>query len=246
VNLAARTEQQAGSLAEAAASMEEMMAAVRQNADNAAHAHQLAQSASDVAASGGELVGKVVVTMGAIREGSRKIVDIIGLIEGIAFQTNILALNAAVEAARAGEEGRGFAVVASEVRNLAQRSSAAAKDIKELIAASASQIESGAQLTEDAGRTMQQILLASNEVVQRVQEITVASAQQSSGIEQLNEVISRMDQMTQENSALVEQAVAATDSMRMQTESLVGAVSMFKLRKQKAGHEPERVLRIAA
>jgi methyl-accepting chemotaxis protein len=192
--------------------------------------HQLAQFASDVAERGGELVAQVEAKMSAISDDSKKIVDFIGLIEAIAFQTNILALNAAVEAARAGEEGRGFAVVATEVRNLAQRSSAAAHDIRVLIAGSAGQIREGAHLTGAAARTMQEILAATNEVVARVHEITVASEQQSEGIEQLNEVISKLDEMTLENSALVEQAVAATDSMRIQTESLVHAVSMFKLR----------------
>jgi len=228
-DLSSRTEEQASSLEETASSMEELTSTVKQNADNARQANQLAQSASGIAIKGGDVVGQVVGTMASINESSRKIVDIIAVIDGIAFQTNILALNAAVEAARAGEQGRGFAVVASEVRNLAQRSAAAAKDIKQLISDSVEKVESGSQLVDQAGATMNEIVASITRVTDIMSEITSASVEQSSGIEQVNTAIVQMDQVTQQNAALVEQAAAAAESMQDQAARLSEVVSVFKL-----------------
>ncbi|VTU22308.1 Aspartate chemoreceptor protein [Variovorax sp. PBL-H6] len=228
-DLSARTEEQASSLEETAASMEELTSTVKQNADNARQANQLALSASEVAVKGGSVVSQVVGTMGSINASSRKIVDIIGVIDGIAFQTNILALNAAVEAARAGEQGRGFAVVASEVRNLAQRSAAAAKEIKALIDDSVDKVEEGSRQVAEAGRTMEEIVDSVKRVTDIMGEITSASQEQTQGIEQVNQAISQMDQVTQQNAALVEEASAAAQSMQEQASSLVEAVSVFKL-----------------
>jgi methyl-accepting chemotaxis protein len=202
---------------------------VKQNADNARQANQLAVSASEVAVRGGSVVGQVVDTMGSINASSKKIVDIIGVIDGIAFQTNILALNAAVEAARAGEQGRGFAVVASEVRSLAQRSAAAAKEIKTLIGDSVEKVAEGSKQVEEAGRTMDEIVGSVKRVTDIMGEITAASQEQTSGIEQINQAITQMDQVTQQNAALVEEASAAAQSLQEQAGSLVQAVSIFKL-----------------
>ncbi|WP_215408916.1 methyl-accepting chemotaxis protein [Janthinobacterium sp. JC611] len=228
-DLSARTEQQAGSLEETASTMEEMTSTVRQNADNARQANQLAISASQVATQAGGVVGQVVDTMGAINASSKKIGDIIAVIDGIAFQTNILALNAAVEAARAGEQGRGFAVVASEVRNLAQRSAAAAKEIKQLIDSSAEQVGAGEKLVALAGETMEKVVSSVQHVTDIVAEISSASAEQSAGIEQINQAIVEMDNMTQQNSALVEQASAAAQAMNEQAAGLAQIVSVFKV-----------------
>ncbi|HTD07083.1 methyl-accepting chemotaxis protein, partial [Undibacterium sp.] len=208
-DLSSRTESQASSLEETASSMEELTSTVKQNADNARQANQLVVSASSVAVKGGAVVSQVVNTMGSIKDSSRKIVDIIGVIDGIAFQTNILALNAAVEAARAGEQGRGFAVVASEVRNLAQRSAGAAKEIKTLIGDSVDKVDQGSKLVDEAGKTMDEIVTSVQHVADIMSEITAASQEQSSGIEQVNLAITQMDEMTQQNAALVEQAAAA-------------------------------------
>ncbi|MCC7696466.1 methyl-accepting chemotaxis protein [Janthinobacterium sp. EB271-G4-7A] len=228
-DLSARTEQQAGSLEETASTMEEMTSTVRQNADNARQANQLAISASQVASQAGGVVSQVVDTMGAINASSKKIGDIIAVIDGIAFQTNILALNAAVEAARAGEQGRGFAVVASEVRNLAQRSAAAAKEIKQLIDSSAEQVGAGEKLVALAGETMEKVVSSVQHVTDIVAEISSASAEQSAGIEQINQAIVEMDNMTQQNSALVEQASAAAQAMNEQAAGLAQIVSVFKV-----------------
>jgi methyl-accepting chemotaxis protein len=228
-DLSSRTEEQASSLEETAASMEELTSTVKQNADNARQANQLAVSASEVAVKGGSVVSQVVNTMGSINASSKKIVDIIGVIDGIAFQTNILALNAAVEAARAGEQGRGFAVVASEVRSLAQRSAAAAKEIKTLIGDSVEKVEEGSKQVAEAGRTMDEIVGSVRRVTDIMGEITAASQEQTSGIEQINQAISQMDQVTQQNAALVEEASAAAQSLQEQAGSLVQAVSIFKL-----------------
>ena len=228
-DLSSRTEEQASSLEQTAASMEELTSTVKQNADNARQANQLALSASEVAVKGGNVVGQVVDTMASINASSKKIVDIIGVIDGIAFQTNILALNAAVEAARAGEQGRGFAVVASEVRNLAQRSGAAAKEIKGLIDDSVGKVDIGSALVGEAGKTMAEIVGSVKRVTDIIGEITAASQEQSTGIEQVNQAIAQMDQVTQQNAALVEEAAAAAQSMQEQAASLVGAVSVFKL-----------------
>jgi methyl-accepting chemotaxis protein len=229
LDLSARTEQQAGALEETAASMEELTTTVRQNADNARQANQLAITASEVATHGGAVVSEVVTTMGAINASANRIVDIIGVIDGIAFQTNILALNAAVEAARAGEQGRGFAVVASEVRNLAQRSAAAAKEIKELITASTVNVDAGTKLVDQAGATMVQVVDSIRRVTDIMAEITSASQEQTGGIEQVNSAITQMDQVTQQNAALVEEAAAAASSMQDQAAKLAEVVSVFKL-----------------
>jgi methyl-accepting chemotaxis protein len=228
-DLSARTEQQASALEETAASMEELTTTVRQNADNARQANQLAITASNIAVEGGSVVGQVITTMGSINESSRKIVDIIAVIDGIAFQTNILALNAAVEAARAGEQGRGFAVVASEVRNLAQRSAAAAKEIKVLIGDSVDKVDVGAKLVDQAGATMEQVVSSIRRVTDIMAEITHASQEQTGGIEQVNQAIGQMDQVTQQNAALVEEAAAAAASMQDQAATLAQVVSVFKL-----------------
>ncbi len=228
-DLSSRTETQASSLEETASSMEELTSTVRQNAENARQANQLVVSASDFAVKGGQVVGQVVDTMGSIKESSKKIVDIIGVIDGIAFQTNILALNAAVEAARAGEQGRGFAVVAAEVRNLAQRSAGAAKEIKGLIGDSVDKVDVGSKLVDEAGKTMSEIVTSVKHVADIMNEITAASQEQSSGIEEVNRAIGQMDEMTQQNAALVEQAAAAAASMQEQAVQLAQAVSVFKL-----------------
>ena len=228
LDLSSRTEQQASSLEETASSMEELTSTVKQNADNARQANTLARSASEVASKGGAIVAQVVDTMGTINESSRRIVDIIAVIDGIAFQTNILALNAAVEAARAGEQGRGFAVVASEVRNLAQRSAGAAKEIKELIAASVANVETGSRLVGEAGQTMGDIVESIVRVTDIMGEITSASQEQTMGIEQINMAITQMDEVTQQNAALVEQAAAASQSMQEQAAGLAQVVGFFK------------------
>jgi len=228
-DLSSRTEQQASALEETAASMEELTTTVRQNADNARQANQLAITASNIAVEGGSVVSQVITTMGSINESSRKIVDIIAVIDGIAFQTNILALNAAVEAARAGEQGRGFAVVASEVRNLAQRSAAAAKEIKVLIGDSVDKVDVGAKLVDQAGATMEQVVSSIRRVTDIMAEITHASQEQTGGIEQVNQAIGQMDQVTQQNAALVEEAAAAAASMQDQAATLAQVVSVFKL-----------------
>ena len=229
LDLSARTEQQAGSLEETASSMEELTGTVRQNADNARQADVLARNASLLASRGGEVVARVVATMASINASSKKIADIIGVIDGIAFQTNILALNAAVEAARAGEQGRGFAVVASEVRNLAQRSAAAAREIRNLIGASVEQVDSGGRLVDEAGATMQEIVQGIARVTDIMSEIAAASAEQTRGIEQVNAAITQMDGVTQQNAALVEEAAAAAASLQDQAESLAALVSVFHL-----------------
>lgn len=229
LDLSQRTEEQASSLEETASSMEELTSTVRQNADNARQANQLAAGASEVAVKGGAVVGQVVQTMSSINESSKKIVDIISVIDGIAFQTNILALNAAVEAARAGEQGRGFAVVATEVRTLAQRSAAAAKEIKELISDSVSKVEDGTRLVDEAGATMDEIVSAVKRVTDIMSEISAASQEQSSGIEQVNQAVTQMDEVTQQNAALVEEAAAAAESMQDQAQALTQAVTIFKL-----------------
>ena len=228
-DLSSRTESQASSLEETASSMEELTSTVKQNADNARQANQLVVSASGVAVKGGAVVGQVVSTMGSIKESSRKIVDIISVIDGIAFQTNILALNAAVEAARAGEQGRGFAVVASEVRNLAQRSASAAKEIKDLIGDSVAKVDQGSKLVDEAGKTMDEIVTSVQHVADIMSEITAASQEQSAGIEQVNLAITQMDEMTQQNAALVEQAAAAAESMEEESAELAKSVDVFKL-----------------
>jgi len=228
-DLSQRTEEQASSLEETASSMEELTSTVKQNADNARQANQLAAGASEVAMKGGAVVGQVVQTMSSINESSKKIVDIISVIDGIAFQTNILALNAAVEAARAGEQGRGFAVVATEVRTLAQRSAAAAKEIKELISDSVSKVEDGTRLVDEAGATMDEIVGAVKRVTDIMSEISAASQEQSSGIEQVNQAVTQMDEVTQQNAALVEEAAAAAESMQEQAQALTQAVGTFKL-----------------
>jgi len=240
-DLSSRTEQQAASLEETAASMEELNATVRQNADNARQANQLAAAASTVAIQGGEVVGEVVGTMKGINDSSKKIADIIGVIDGIAFQTNILALNAAVEAARAGEQGRGFAVVASEVRSLAQRSAEAAKDIKTLISASVERVEHGTALVDRAGTTMQEVVTSIRRVTDIMGEISAASTEQSSGVAQVGEAVTQMDRATQQNAALVEESAAAAESLKTQADRLVEAVAVFKI-----GHDAARHLAPAA
>ncbi|WP_040786742.1 methyl-accepting chemotaxis protein [Massilia niastensis] len=228
-DLSSRTEQQAASLEETAASMEELTGTVRQNADNARQANQLAITASSVAAQAGTAVEQVIATMGSINESSRKIVDIIGVIDGIAFQTNILALNAAVEAARAGEQGRGFAVVASEVRTLAQRSAAAAKEIKQLIGDSVEKVDAGARLVDHTGVTMQEVVTSIQRVTDIMAEITSASQEQIQGIDQVNQAMVQMDGATQQNAALVEEATAATAALQDQAARLAQVVDVFKL-----------------
>ncbi|MFC6521536.1 methyl-accepting chemotaxis protein [Undibacterium arcticum] len=228
-DLSSRTESQASSLEQTASAMEELTTTVKQNAENARQANQLVISATDFAVKGGTVVSNVVDTMGSIKDSSRKIVDIIGVIDGIAFQTNILALNAAVEAARAGEQGRGFAVVATEVRNLAQRSAAAAKEIKGLIGDSVEKVDAGSKLVDEAGQTMDQIVTSVKRVADIMSEITAASHEQSEGIEEISRAIGHMDEMTQQNSALVEQAAAAAESMQDQAVKLTQVVGFFKL-----------------
>jgi methyl-accepting chemotaxis protein-1 (serine sensor receptor) len=235
-DLSQRTEEQASSLEETASSMEELTSTVKQNADNAQQANQLAISASGVAVKGGEVISKVVDTMKSITDSSRKISDIIGVIDGIAFQTNILALNAAVEAARAGEQGRGFAVVAAEVRSLAQRSAAAAKEIKTLIEDSVNKVQDGSKLVAEAGNTTQEIVTSIKRVTDIMAEISAASLEQSSGIEQVNTAITQMDDVTQQNAALVEQAAAAAESLEEQAQQMVEVVTRFKL-EANSGHQ---------
>jgi methyl-accepting chemotaxis protein len=242
-DLSSRTEEQASSLQQTASSMEELTAAVRQNADNAREATSLATDAADVAKKGSTVVAKVVSTMGEISDGSSKIGEITGMIEGIAFQTNILALNAAVEAARAGDQGRGFAVVAGEVRNLAQRSASAAKEIKELIAASVGKVRDGAQLASEAGETMAEVTQAVARVSNIMGEIAAASVEQSRGIEQVNQAVAQMDQVTQQNAALVEEAAAASASLHEQGRRLSDLVAFFKLRTKT--HAPGQALSLA-
>ncbi len=229
LDLSARTEQQAGSLEETASSMEQLNSTVKQNAESALQANKLAVAASDVAVQGGSVVAQVVATMASINASSQKVVDIISVIDGIAFQTNILALNAAVEAARAGEQGRGFAVVASEVRSLAQRSASAAKEIKVLIGDSVDKVETGSKLVEQAGATMHDIVVSIQRVTDVMLEITSANTEQSSGIEQVNQAIIQIDDMTQQNAALVEQAAAAAQALQDQAGNLTELVSVFKL-----------------
>ncbi|HET8883173.1 MAG TPA: methyl-accepting chemotaxis protein, partial [Solimonas sp.] len=228
-DLSARTEQQAAALEETASSMEELTSTVKQNAENARQANQLAVGASDVARKGGQVVSEVVTTMSAINESSKKIVDIISVIDGIAFQTNILALNAAVEAARAGEQGRGFAVVAAEVRSLAQRSAAAAKEIKGLIGDSVEKVGNGSKLVEQAGKTMEEIVTSVKRVTDIMAEISAASQEQSAGIEQVNKAITSMDEVTQQNAALVEEASAAARSLEEQAGGLSQSVAQFRV-----------------
>ncbi len=245
-DLSSRTEEQASSLEETAASIEELTSTVKQNADNARQANQLATSASEVAMRGGSVVFQVVETMGSINASSKKIVDIISVIDGIAFQTNILALNAAVEAARAGDQGRGFAVVASEVRNLAQRSAAAAKEIKTLIGNSVEKVEEGSRQVADAGRTMDEIVGSVKRVTDIMGEISAASQEQTSGIEQINQAITQMDQVTQQNAALVEQASAAAQSLQEQAGSLAQIVGRFRLEGGQGAPAADKGLRAIA
>ncbi|MES2878863.1 MAG: methyl-accepting chemotaxis protein [Pseudomonadota bacterium] len=229
LDLSSRTEEQASALEQTAASMEELATTVKQNFESGRHANQLAESASQVALKGGTVVAQVVHTMEAINVSSKKIADIIGVIDGIAFQTNILALNAAVEAARAGEQGRGFAVVASEVRSLAGRSATAAKEIKDLIGASVNNVNEGCKLVEQAGSTMDEIVVSVRRVTDIMGEITASSQDQSSGIDQINQAMAQMDQVTQQNAALVEEAAAAAQSLEHQAKSMVQVVNVFKL-----------------
>ena len=238
-DLSQRTEEQAASLEETASSMEELTATVRQNAENAKQASTLAGTTSEIARRGGEVVGRVVETMHGITESSSKVAEIISVIEGIAFQTNILALNAAVEAARAGEQGRGFAVVATEVRTLAQRSATAAKQIKDLIGESGSRVDAGSKLVAQAGSTINEIVQSVTRVTDIMGEISSASDEQSTGIEQVNQAVSQMDEVTQQNAALVEQAAAAAQSMAEQAQALREAVGVFNV----GGTEPESVIR---
>jgi len=249
-DLSRRTESQASSIEETAASMEELNSTVKQNAHNATEANMLADSASTVAIRGGEVVVQVVETMRSINDSSKKIADIIGVIDGIAFQTNILALNAAVEAARAGEQGRGFAVVASEVRNLASRSADAAKEIKALINASVDRVEVGSALVDRAGATMSEVVDAIRRVANIVGEIGAASSEQSVGVAQVSEAVTQLDQATQQNAALVEESAAAAESMNSQADQLVQAISVFQIKAARADASPARastpVLRISA
>ncbi|MFA9215912.1 MAG: methyl-accepting chemotaxis protein [Sphingomonadaceae bacterium] len=241
LDLSARTEQQASSLQQTASSMEQLTVTVKQNGDNSRQAHTLALSASEVARKGGTVVSEVVGTMGEINASAHKIVDIIGVIDGIAFQTNILALNAAVEAARAGEQGRGFAVVATEVRNLAQRSAAAAREIKTLISDSVDKVEAGTRLVDLAGSTMNEIVVNVRHVTEIIGEITRASGEQTLGIEQINAAIAQMDRVTQQNAALVEEAAAAAASLQDQSGALSRVVSIFQLTGQQGGINRDRV-----
>ena len=238
MDLSQRTEEQASALEETAASMEQLNATVKQNADNAKQANQLALNASTVAIRGGDEVAQVVDTMKGINHSSKKIADIISVIDGIAFQTNILALNAAVEAARAGEQGRGFAVVASEVRNLAGRSAEAAKEIKSLITASVERVEQGSALVDRAGATMTEVVGSIKRVTDIMGEISAASTEQSQGVAQVGEAITQMDQVTQQNAALVEESAAAAESLRTQADALVQAVSVFKINTHQAAYAP--------
>ncbi len=238
-DLSKRTEQQAASLEETASSMEQLTATVKQNADNARRASELARQAASVASTGGQAVSNVVGTMDAIQESARKIVDITSLIDSIAFQTNILALNAAVEAARAGEQGRGFAVVASEVRSLAQRSATAAKEIKGLIGSSVERVEAGSRLVEDVAATMSQIVTRVEDVSALIAQIAAASQEQSSGIHQVNQTVSHMDKVVQQNAALVEQAAGAAETLNEQAETLAGIVSRFKLERGADVRKPQ-------
>ena len=240
LDLSSRTEEQAASLEETASSMEQLTSTVKQNAENARQANQLVSSTADVAVKGGQVVGQVVDTMASIKNSSYKIADIIGVIDGIAFQTNILALNAAVEAARAGEQGRGFAVVASEVRNLAQRSAGAAKEIKALIEDSVGKVDAGSKLVDEAGKTMGEVVASVKHVTDIMSEIAAASSEQSAGIEQVNQAIAQMDEVTQQNAALVEEASAAAESLQDQASQLAQAVSVFKLDGAGYGVQPER------
>jgi methyl-accepting chemotaxis protein len=244
-DLSARTETQAGTLEETASAMEELSATVKQNAHNAQEANQLAQDSNKIAARGGEIVRHVVDTMGGIQDSSRQIADIIGVIDSIAFQTNILALNAAVEAARAGEQGRGFAVVASEVRSLAGRSAQAAREIKMLIGDSVGKVDAGSKLVSDAGRTMAEIVGSFQQVTTLVTGIAVASREQSTGIEQISRAVIQMDEVTQQNAALVEEAAAAAESLEEQARSLAKAVALFRLDGQNAGQTATAVGRSA-
>jgi aerotaxis receptor len=228
-DLSARTESQASSLEETASSMEQITSTVKQNTEHANHASKLVLSTADIAVKGGEVVGQVINTMGSIKESSRKIADIIGVIDGIAFQTNILALNAAVEAARAGEHGRGFAVVATEVRNLAQRSAGAAKEIKTLIEDSAGKVEAGGKLVDETGEAMDDIVTSVQLMADIMGGIAAASVEQSAGIDQVNQAVGQMDEITQQNAALVEQAAAASESMKVQADKLAQLVDTFKL-----------------
>jgi methyl-accepting chemotaxis protein len=234
IELSARTEQQASALEETASSMEQLTSTVKQNADNARQANQMAISASDVAVKGGAVVSQVVETMGSINASAKKIVDIISVIDGIAFQTNILALNAAVEAARAGEQGRGFAVVAAEVRSLAQRSASAAKEIKSLITASVEKVDAGSSLVSKAGATMEEVVESVKRVTDIMSEIMVASQEQSSGIEQVNQALAQMDRVTQQNATLVEEAAAAAADLKDQATSLAQVVNVFQLNSNQA------------
>jgi len=252
-DLSGRTEAQAASLEETASSVEQFSATVKQNADNSAQANQLALNASNVAVQGGEIVADVIATMDEINTSSRKIVDIIGLIEGIAFQTNILALNAAVEAARAGEQGRGFAVVAGEVRNLAQRSDTAAKDIKNLINISVGKVGAGMLQVDRAGATMKEVVASVQQVTAIMHDISVASHAQSIRVDQVNAAIAHMDQVTQQNAALVEEAAAATASLALEAGGLTQAVSLFKFGSSRKVHtlrppvrRPQPMKRLAA
>jgi methyl-accepting chemotaxis protein len=235
LDLSSRTEEQASALEETAASMEELSSTVTQNADNAKQANQLAQSASSVAIKGGEVVAQVVNTMKGINDSSKRIFDIISVIDGIAFQTNILALNAAVEAARAGDQGRGFAVVASEVRSLAGRSANAAKEIKTLINDSVERVEQGTALVDQAGTTMTEVVSSIRRVTDLMGEISAASSEQSQGVAQIGEAVAQIDLVTQQNAALVEEMAAAASSLKSQAQDLVGAVAVFKLAQGQGG-----------
>ncbi|MCC7712379.1 MCP four helix bundle domain-containing protein [Janthinobacterium lividum] len=240
IDLSSRTEEQASSLEQTASAMEELSSTVQQNADNARHASVLAVEAANIAGAGGQAVGQVIHTMDAISASSAQIADIIGVIDMLAFQTNILALNAAVEAARAGEQGRGFAVVATEVRNLAQRSAAAARDIRALIANSTQQVDAGAALVAQAGATMQEVVAAVGRVCQMVADITAASAEQSTGIGQVSQAVLQMDEVTQQNAALVEEAAAASQSLESEAAKLLQVVSVFRLQQGPAHTLPRR------